>query len=99
MCAFSGHDSTIAPLLVSYKVYDKRWPPFAANVIFELYENKKAPQEEEKHFVRMLYNQRVQRLPECKEFATEDGTLCPLNAFLKFSESKIPKNFAEECGQ
>jgi len=36
----SGHDSTIAPLLTAYKVFDGRWPAFACNIIFELYEAK-----------------------------------------------------------
>lgn len=34
---YSGHDSTVAPLLGLLNIYDGLWPPFRAYVNFELY--------------------------------------------------------------
>ncbi|KXS12270.1 phosphoglycerate mutase-like protein [Gonapodya prolifera JEL478] len=36
---WSGHDATIAPLLISLKAWDGNWPEFGSNVIFELLED------------------------------------------------------------
>ena len=97
----SGHDSTIAPLLIAFDHFDQRWPPFAANVIFELYEGKNqqaaSSPSVDAHYVRMLYNNTVLRLPGCKTTAVEDGTLCPLKNFLEIAATATPKDFHLEC--
>ena len=96
----SGHDSTIAPLLIVFKQFDNKWPPFASNVIVELYKSKagdKAATANDDHYVRMIYNNKVLRLPECQATAVENGTLCPLNSFLELTQKMIPKNFSAEC--
>lgn len=51
----------------------------------------------EGHFVRMIYNSEVKRIPECQAEAVEDGTLCPLETFLKISQKLIPRDYKEEC--
>lgn len=38
LCLYSGHDTTILPLLVALDVFDGTWPDFCANLAFELYE-------------------------------------------------------------
>ncbi len=43
MLLFAGHDSTVMPLLIALHCFDKRWPPFAADVIFELYSQVTGP--------------------------------------------------------
>ncbi|ORY02207.1 phosphoglycerate mutase-like protein [Basidiobolus meristosporus CBS 931.73] len=50
---FSGHDDTIFGLLGLLKAKDMRWPPFASNIIFELWRNHK------NYFVRVIYNGEV----------------------------------------
>ena len=46
----SCHDSSLVPLLVAVGCYDKRWPPYSADLRFELYEDATG-----KHWVRALY--------------------------------------------
>jgi len=38
---YSGHDYTILPLLLALGVRVREWPPFAANIIIELYKTRK----------------------------------------------------------
>lgn len=52
------HDTTLIPLLVCLRIYDGQWPPFMANLIFELYKEK----ESGNMYMRVLYNGQVQRL-------------------------------------
>ena len=51
---YSGHDTTLVPLLVGLGVYDDEWPPYTADLAFELYED-----EEGKHFIKVLFQQKV----------------------------------------
>jgi len=37
-CQFSGHDSTMIPLMVSLGLYDAGWPQYGANIILEIWE-------------------------------------------------------------
>ena len=37
---FSAHDTTVVPLLLALRVFDDKWPDFAADVAFELYRDK-----------------------------------------------------------
>ncbi|KAJ3334630.1 hypothetical protein HDU93_007596 [Gonapodya sp. JEL0774] len=39
LAVWSGHDATIAPLLIALKAWDGHWPEFGSNVIFELLED------------------------------------------------------------
>lgn len=52
MYAYSGHDSTILPLLVAINGHVDHWPEYMSNLIFELWETP----ETGKHYVRVLYN-------------------------------------------
>ncbi|MDP2436431.1 MAG: histidine-type phosphatase [archaeon] len=51
---FSGHDTTIGPLLAALEAFPTDWPPFAARVQLELYQNASSS-----FFVRGLYNGQV----------------------------------------
>ncbi|KAI8097301.1 histidine phosphatase superfamily [Halteromyces radiatus] len=77
---YSGHDTTIAPILIILGGYDNRWPPFGSSIIFELFKkqgtttsdggmfgwfNKK--NKEEDHFVRVRFNNKILQLPGCAE--------------------------------
>ena len=58
MQLFSGHDTTLMPILVALGYDLKDWPPFMSNLIFELYWSESL----QKHFVRIMYNKEVLRL-------------------------------------
>ena len=58
MQLFSGHDTTLMPILVALGHELVRWPPFMSNLIFELYWSRSL----QKHFVRIVYNKQVLRL-------------------------------------
>ena len=47
---YSGHDTSIATILNSLKVFNGLAPPYASAVLFELFKR-----EEGKHFVRIAY--------------------------------------------
>lgn len=47
---YSGHDATIVALLEVLGIFDNKWPPFAADITFELYQDAAG-----KHYVRVLY--------------------------------------------
>lgn len=47
---YSCHDTSLIPLLVAMGIYDWKWPPFAADIAFELYEDKKG-----EHWVKVQY--------------------------------------------
>jgi acid phosphatase len=89
---YSGHDSTVAPLMNALEVFDGKWPDFAANLTMELLEVKKQAGEASgahvgsKHavdrladrFVRVRYNGEPVAVPLCAEYApASDPTLCP----------------------
>ena len=44
---YSGHDTTIMPLLVALQIPLETWPPYVSNVVFELWR-----QPDGRHFVR-----------------------------------------------
>lgn len=47
---YSTHDSTMVALLESTGLFNWQWPPFAADLRFELYED-----DDKQHWVRVLY--------------------------------------------
>lgn len=47
---YSAHDSTVLPALESLGLDTTEWPPFAADLILELYEDN-----EKNHFIRVRY--------------------------------------------
>jgi len=48
MMIYLAHDSTVVPMLKVLNIYDGEWPPFAANLIFHLSENKTKGNSEQK---------------------------------------------------
>ncbi|ORX96887.1 phosphoglycerate mutase-like protein [Basidiobolus meristosporus CBS 931.73] len=84
---FSGHDTTVQPLLGVLKAEDFRWPPYASNLIVEVWQEKRS----DKAYIRILFNGEVLKSPVC------DFSLCPLETFMKLADQYIPKNFVEEC--
>jgi len=69
---YSGHDTTLLPLLISYDIWDGQWPSYASLLRIELLSD---PQNG-KNFVRLVYNNECLRLPGC-----EYRELCPYEEF------------------
>ncbi|XP_038075478.1 2-phosphoxylose phosphatase 1-like [Patiria miniata] len=76
---YSGHDVTMTPLLDALGLGEYHWPPYASNVIFEMW--SKAGE----FFFRVLYNgqDKTSLVRFCRKNLNADG-LCPLRFFLKF---------------
>ena len=54
MYLYSSHDSTLAAILLALGCYDAEWPPYAADLAFELYEDVDG-----KHYVKLRYCSKV----------------------------------------
>ena len=76
---YSGHDTTLLPLLSALGIDISNWPPYASNIIFELYRKNVSGKSE--YFVKVLYNGEEQRV------TGEYSTMCPLATFIKSMES------------
>jgi len=57
MYLYSCHDSTLTAILLALGCYDDEWPPYAADVAFELYEDA-----EQKQWVKLRYCGKVKLL-------------------------------------
>ncbi|PVD36224.1 hypothetical protein C0Q70_03200 [Pomacea canaliculata] len=73
---YSTHDSTMVALLESTGLFNWQWPPFAADLRFELYED-----DDKQHWVRVLY---------CGEEKAIRGCNKPLCKFEDFKQSLVP---------
>ncbi|KAF4087290.1 hypothetical protein AMELA_G00094150 [Ameiurus melas] len=68
---YSVHDTTLMPCLMALGVFDMRWPPYAADITLELYQNRHDTQ----HYVKISYIGQDQKIPGCSD------VYCPLNEF------------------
>lgn len=94
MLLYSGHDTTLIPLLNILKLYNGSWPPFASHVAIELYRDEDIihsmnPDSEEGFYVRVVYNSQEKKLPGCN-----GDSLCPLKHF----KSAMEKFAIDESG-
>ncbi|KAG0317209.1 Lysophosphatidic acid phosphatase type 6 [Dissophora globulifera] len=85
---YSAHDTTLLPLLGMLDSADMRWPPYASNLVFELW---KSPTKE--HFVRVLYNGRVviTKSNWC------DLGWCPLDIVLNYLGQFVVDDLTTKC--
>jgi lysosomal acid phosphatase len=90
MFMYSGHDTTVAPILHTLGVFDIKAPPFASTVIIELFDRSGL-------FVQVSYKNTtdlpptILTLPGCE-------ALCPLSMFKELTESVRPVDVKVECG-
>ncbi|KAJ2889765.1 hypothetical protein IWW38_004510, partial [Coemansia aciculifera] len=89
---YSGHDSTISPLLAVLQASNRNmlWPPYASNILFELWKKGDGSR-----IVRVIYNGQVLKLQP--EFEWCDLNACPLDTFYKHMDEYIPENIVAEC--
>ncbi|ORY98625.1 histidine phosphatase superfamily [Syncephalastrum racemosum] len=103
LAIYSGHDTTVAPLLIILGGFNNRWPPFCSAILFELYKGKSKswnPLKKTEHYVRVRYNEKVLELPGCAgqgEHYDGDKSLCTLEAFKKIVKEQIPDDWEDEC--
>uniref|UniRef100_A0A0B7ABB1 2-phosphoxylose phosphatase 1 n=1 Tax=Arion vulgaris TaxID=1028688 RepID=A0A0B7ABB1_9EUPU len=63
LCLYSSHDSTMCGMLELLEIGDNKWPPFAADLRFEIYQDVNNAD----YYVRVLYCGKVQRILGQKE--------------------------------
>lgn len=100
---YSGHDTTIIPLLNVLQIYnqvasnsDTTWPPFASNVIFELYRDVITQQ----RYVRVVYNWEVVSLPrQSRHDGYDDNSMMSLSDFTNLVSSFAITNdqYQQDC--
>jgi len=86
---YSGHDTTVAPILHTLGVFNGIAPPYASMIIFELFEGESLQ-------VKVSYKNTTDIafpliLPGCTE-------LCPIDKFVALTSNMRPLNVQEECG-
>ncbi|KNE56545.1 hypothetical protein AMAG_17931 [Allomyces macrogynus ATCC 38327] len=70
LALYSGHDTTLVPLVAALGAWDHTWPPFASHLTLELFQSKHpAPtrRAEDSHFIRLRFNGTNLRVPACQE--------------------------------
>ncbi|CAB4420824.1 unnamed protein product [Rhizophagus irregularis] len=92
---YSGHDSTLAPLIATFNAFDHRWPKFNSHLILELFESKEEfSSAQDNHYVRVRYNDKILELPACQnddKHHPKDKSLCTLKAFLTLVDLTFQK--------
>jgi hypothetical protein len=86
---YSGHDTTVAPILHTLDIFNGIAPPYCSMIIFELFEQEGLQ-------VKISYKNTTDTafplvLPGCTE-------LCPLEQFKALTSKLRPTNVKEECG-
>lgn len=86
---YSGHDSTVTPLLLNLGVHDhKKWTPYATRVVFELWRDTHAdskPNSIDPYYFRVLVNGKVltSKMKFCGD-ALFKGELCPVKELISW---------------
>ncbi|KAG0377167.1 Acid phosphatase-like protein 2 [Mortierella sp. AD032] len=86
---YSGHDTTLVPLLGVLDSLDMRWPPYMSNILFELWETPSS-----ESYIRVIYNNKIVTTKSnwC------DLSWCPLQTFLAHLEKFLPgEDYIEKC--
>uniref|UniRef100_A0A8C7YLH9 Acid phosphatase 6, lysophosphatidic n=1 Tax=Oryzias sinensis TaxID=183150 RepID=A0A8C7YLH9_9TELE len=68
---YSAHDTTLIPCLMALGIFDKKWPPYGADITVELHQS----QQTNEPFVKVSYMGEDQLIPGCS------GVYCPLQEF------------------
>ncbi|XP_048874507.1 lysophosphatidic acid phosphatase type 6 [Brienomyrus brachyistius] len=68
---YSVHDTTLMPCLMALGIFDAKWPPYAADLVLELYQHC----ETQEAFVKVSYLGQDKLIPGCS------GVYCPLQEF------------------
>lgn len=83
---YSAHDSTLNALLAAFDLIDDNnhsWPPFAANIIIELWKNGANANKNEDYFVKIYYCGKLVTIPTCKN----SNSSCNVDEFINILEA------------
>eukprot|EP00923_Selenidium_pygospionis_P001767 GHVN01002597.1.p1 GENE.GHVN01002597.1~~GHVN01002597.1.p1 ORF type:complete len:475 (+),score=37.63 GHVN01002597.1:34-1425(+) len=87
LSVFSGHDSTITPLVLGLGIPENGWPCFGANITFEVFKEITGG-----FYVRTKYNDMLVSLPAANGWEHRtDKTLCRLERFLEICGVPAPE--------
>lgn len=78
---YSGHDTSIIPLLTSLDIFDGRFPPVGTTLIFELYSDKS-----NNYYLRINYRDKDLKIPSLNYKEVEGKLFVPFNEFLNFTK-------------
>lgn len=91
---FSGHDTTIYPILLAVgDTAHRNWPKFGANIIFELFKEEGS----EERYVQMRYNRNAIPMPRCNPVKIGGGSFCKLEEFVKMCNKIYIENYETAC--
>lgn len=89
----SGHDNTIAPLVMCLNLREGVHPPMGSGLAFELYEKpSKMAVEDSEFFVQTVYNGSPIAMSAC-----DNKMLCPFDKFARIVAARAPVNYQSEC--
>jgi len=93
MLIYSGHDTTLVPVLSALGLYDDTWPPYASHLAVEVASKKSDPHS---LFVRAVFNNQ-----EMSMFQDSSTMWCPLEKFWRRLEASAvsPRQFEQACNQ
>lgn len=87
---YSGHDTTVSPLIFGLGITDNVWPGYAHRIVMELYSASYRQQ----HFIRVLQNGKVvtHEVIFCRNRTKEHG-LCDFEYFLQYLKQRDLRAF------
>lgn len=94
LAVFGAHDTTIAYLHAALKTRVREWPPYASNLIFELWRPLPPPAGQSAAFVRAIYNGAVVQFSWATRHS--DG-LVSWAEFRAYCDHLIPADHRSEC--
>ncbi|KAI8928218.1 histidine phosphatase superfamily [Entophlyctis helioformis] len=111
LAVFSGHDSTLVPVLAAFNAFDGRFPGFASYISVELFQDRlrqplwrrmlgASMWSQPQQYVRMSFNGVPRVIPACAPKGSHrpgEPALCTLDAFMKEVERITPKDYPGMC--
>eukprot|EP00088_Acartia_fossae_P068667 TRINITY_DN8752_c0_g1_i1.p1 TRINITY_DN8752_c0_g1~~TRINITY_DN8752_c0_g1_i1.p1 ORF type:complete len:419 (+),score=82.51 TRINITY_DN8752_c0_g1_i1:162-1418(+) len=93
MFMYSGHDTTVAPILHTLDLFEPPVAPYyAATILFELIER------ENKFYMKISYRNETDRPPYELIVPGCDQHLCPIEKLKEIVSPLLPGDWREECG-
>ena len=80
MTLWSGHDTTLVPILAALNQWDGIWAMYASQMQWEIYRDPFSSE----YYLRVIYNGKELSLPGCP------STLCPWAAAYEFLQKVLP---------
>lgn len=84
---YSGHDVTLMPLQLAFNISDGVWPPYASQLIFEVYQMS-----DNSFSLRILYNGKVQKMPFCN-----NKEMCDMDTVERHLATIEPESVEKNC--